>query len=204
MEARVSIFGDSITWGASDNEFGGWVARLRNYFDNDPDNEIDIYNLGISGDTTEDLLKRFDAECQARNRHPQTIIFAIGTNDSQYIRKKENPCISTLQFKENLEKLIEKAKKYSDKVIFVGLTRVDESKVMPTSWTGDKFYDNENIAEYDVIIEKICEKHKLSYISTLDLLKDSDLDDGLHPNSEGHKKMFLRIKDYLFTNKLVD
>jgi lysophospholipase L1-like esterase len=34
-----------------------------------------------------------------------------------------------------------------------------------------------------------------------DLLSNDDLYDGLHPNSEGHRKMFERIKDNLVKNK---
>lgn len=36
-----------------------------------------------------------------------------------------------------------------------------------------------------------------------DLLELSDLDDGLHPNPKGHKKIFLKIKEFLLTNKIV-
>ena len=36
-----------------------------------------------------------------------------------------------------------------------------------------------------------------------DLLEVDDLPDGLHPNTEGHKKMFERIKDFLVENKLI-
>ena len=45
----ICIFGDSITWGAYDPEQGGWATRLRNYFEKQ-DNDVDVYNLGISGD----------------------------------------------------------------------------------------------------------------------------------------------------------
>lgn len=36
-----------------------------------------------------------------------------------------------------------------------------------------------------------------------DLLENEDLEDGLHPNSEGHKKMFIRVKDFLIENKII-
>jgi lysophospholipase L1-like esterase len=56
----ICVFGDSITWGAYDPERGGWVNRLRNDLEK---KEIESYNLGISGDTTADLLKRFNSYC---------------------------------------------------------------------------------------------------------------------------------------------
>ena len=63
----ISIFGDSIVWGAHDLKLGGWVNRLRLYFNNKGDYETDVYNNGISGDYIKDVLKRFDTEAQARN-----------------------------------------------------------------------------------------------------------------------------------------
>ena len=61
MEQTICIFGDSIAWGASDLEFGGWVARLRNYLETEK-YDSSIYNCSISGDSTQDLLKRFSNE----------------------------------------------------------------------------------------------------------------------------------------------
>jgi lysophospholipase L1-like esterase len=37
-----------------------------------------------------------------------------------------------------------------------------------------------------------------------DLLDEKDLIDGLHPNSQGHQKMFERVRDFLLENKLVE
>lgn len=203
METRISVFGDSITWGASDYEFGGWVARLKNYFENDSDNDIDVYNLGVSGDTTNDLLMRFKTECLARNRHPQIIIFAIGTNDSQYINSKNNPRTPIDKFENNLKKLINQAKEFSDKIIFIGFTKVDESKLMPVSWSEEKFYNNENILKYNSVIKKVSKENNLLFINLIDLLDIKDLNDGLHPNSKGHEKMFLKIKEFLLSNIIV-
>ena len=35
------------------------------------------------------------------------------------------------------------------------------------------------------------------------LLDKEDLEDGLHPNSAGHEKMFQRVKDFLIKNKII-
>ena len=37
----------------------------------------------------------------------------------------------------------------------------------------------------------------------LDLLTDEDLEDGLHPNTAGHKKMFERMKKFLIDTEIV-
>ena len=41
---RIGIWGDSITYGASDNDKGGWVNRLKVSFGND-DEDIGVYNV---------------------------------------------------------------------------------------------------------------------------------------------------------------
>lgn len=193
MSNRICIFGDSITWGAIDPENGGWVAQLRRYFETN-NYDISIYNQGISGDNTNDLLARFEIECKARE--PQVVIFAIGINDSQYTKSKGIEGISLEKFQNNLIKLIKQAKIFSDKIIFVGLTKVDQSSI-PESWGTEKFYNNNIIATYNTAIIKVCKSSNLLFINLLDLLNVNDLSDGLHPNPEGHKKIFLKVKDFL-------
>lgn len=201
MSTIICIFGDSIAKGAVDPKNGGWVAHLRRYFETNNDYDISVYNLGISGDSTDNLLTRFKVECVARE--PKIIIFAIGINDSLYITTKDNPLVSLEKFQNNLVELINQAKNFSNQVVFIGLTKVDESKVMPIPWATEKFYDNENVTLYNSAIKKICNEYKLPFVNLLDLLSTDDLDDGLHPNSEGHKKIFLKIKKFLLSNKIV-
>jgi lysophospholipase L1-like esterase len=182
----ICIFGDSIVWGASDCEKGGWADSLKNYL---MDDDIDVYNLGISGNTTEDLLKRFDTEAGARN--PDIIIFAIGINDSLSLNKD-----GLIKFQNNIATLADKAKKFTDKIIFIGLTSVNESRTTPylSEETGE-VYNNQSIGEYDEIIKSFCENNNLIFVDMLGLLiNDDDLCDGLHPSSIGHKKMFEKIK----------
>ncbi len=186
----ICIFGDSITWGASDSERGGWVERLKVYFGEKYD--IDVYNLGISGNATENLLARIENESKVRE--PNIIVFAIGVNDAQFIHSTNSNRISEDDFRSNIEKLYGIAKKITAKIIFVGLTPVDESKTKPIPWNTDKTYTNEKIKEFDRIIEDFCSKNNLKFIPINDLLNNDDLIDGLHPNTQGHIKMFERIK----------
>lgn len=188
---NILIFGDSITWGAYDPEQGGWATRLRNYFEA-KDNDIDVYNLGISGDTTADLLERIEIE--AKSREPNLIVFAIGINDAQFIHSTNDLRVSPDEFQQNLAKLFSIGKKFTDKVVFVGLTRVDESKTTPIPWNTDKSYTNENIERVDNAIKKFCEDNKLKFIPMESVVGNDDLIDGLHPNTEGHVKIFERMK----------
>lgn len=192
----ILIFGDSIAWGAYDPEQGGWATRLRNYFEAQ-DNDVDVYNLGVSGDTTADLLERIEVE--AKSREPNLIIFAIGINDAQFIHSKNGLRTSLDEFKQNLTKLLSIARKFTDKIVFVGLTRVDESRTTPCPWKPDKSYFNENIERLDGVIKKFCEDNKLKFITMENVVENSDLVDGLHPNTQGHIKIFNRVKSEVET-----
>ena len=187
---NICIFGDSIVWGASDYQRGGYVEQLKSYCLENYD-DVNVYNLGIPGNTTNDLLKRFKSEAITRNS--EMIIFAIGINDSSYIKDENKNLVNIKQFNKNLLKLIKLARKTNSKIIFFGLTRVDESKTMPVYWDAKVYYDNESLEKYDLAIKNICEKNNLDYIQMKDVVLISDLDDGLHPNSIGHEKMFKEV-----------
>ena len=202
MERRIVIFGDSITWGANDFKCGGWVSRLRADLESnqDFDNSYSIYNCGISGDNSEDLLLRFEIESISRHREKadeNIVIIAIGINDSQNISKKGNYAVEPKQFENNLKKLIKLSKKYFDKIIFIGLTNVDEKKTVPLPWSKDKSYYSSDVKMYDEIIKKQAKKSNFQYIEMYDVVSLKEMKDGLHPDEIGHEKMYLKIKKEL-------
>ncbi len=184
---NICIFGDSITYGPRNH---GWVNLLKDYFEEkDGDN---IYNLGISGNSTADLLNRVEVEAKAREAN--LIVFAIGVNDAQFIHSINNNRISENDFKNNIKKLFEIAKKFTSKIIFIGLTSVDQTKTKPIPWNTDITYTSKRIKKFDLIIKNFCTENNLKFIPVNDLLNNDDLIDGLHPNAKGHIKIFQRIK----------
>ena len=209
---RILIFGDSITYGAWDRE-GGWAARLRKFLDEKTLTEEDfyclVYNLGISGDTTEDLLERFEFETEQRIKEKKdtAVIFAIGGNDATFNNKDDQCQISQKEFKENIEKLIKLAEKYASKTVFIGLLPADESKTTPIPWAPNKSYKNEQIFQYDKIIKSVCRGNNISFIDVFNQFVNLDyknlLEDGQHPNSLGHHKIFEIIKKFLVENKII-
>ena len=209
--SRILVFGASITYGEGDLK-GGWVQRLRSYFDekgiSDPDFDYSVYNLGISGDTTEDLLERFEFETLQRfQEEKELIIFSIGHNDSQIFYNSKKTRTPTLQFKENLQKLINIARKFSTKIIFIGLTPVDDLRVDPIPWFPKFSYKNESVKNFNNIIKRVCNKNRIYFIEIFEKWTSIDyknlLEDGVHPNSEGHQKIFEIVRDFLIDNKIV-
>ena len=141
-----------------------------------------FFNLGISGDDSLDLLNRFDFEAKVRN--PDGIILAIGGNDSQFFLNKNNFRVDIKDTRKHFKELIKKAKKYTNNIILIGLTKVDEEKInsvfIPQK---NKCYKNEYLKKYDLAIQEVAKENNLIFIPTFDVLSENDLNDGLHPNS---------------------
>ena len=188
---NICIWGDSITWGAWDYEKGGWVNRLHLALDA-KQTLPRVTNLGISGNTTKDLLKRFLCEAEARN--PGFIIFAIGINDSCLEQTGGTEIVSIQDFEKNYEELLRQARQFTDQIVLIGLTWYDESSNRHRS---EHYYYNKRIQQYDAKIKEIGEKNNLTYIHLFDILTGQDLEDGLHPNTSGHKKIFEKVMSAL-------
>jgi lysophospholipase L1-like esterase len=210
--AYILVFGDSIAWGAWDKE-GGWVARLRHWLDECEPEEHIVYNCGVSGDSSSDLLDRFLPECEARLREAeeykekQIIIIAIGGNDASWSQSKNTMQIPFEKFEQNIQKLNALASKFTKKVIFIGLTPVDESKTNPIPWNTDKYHKNEYTSRYNQKIKELCDKKRISFADIFAVLSKIDycklLEDGVHPNSKGHQKIFELVENYLIKNKII-
>ncbi len=195
MDKIFCVFGSSITYGSWDLE-GGWANRLRKFLDqknlSNQEDYLLLYNLGVDSDNTVKVLKRFDAESEARlagwDNESTIIIFEVGKNDSCYRRDKNNSAVPQIEFENNLAILVKKAQALSSRVIFLGIAKGDDGKTIPflDSASGEECYDKENVRIYNDIIKKVCKKEKVLFINILDKMIDSDFYDGLHPNTEGH------------------
>jgi lysophospholipase L1-like esterase len=202
---NIFIFGDSITWGAWDSQ-GGWAQRLKTYFDersmNRSKDEVYTYILGVSGDTSGDLLNRFDVEFGARLDQDDTdriIIFAIGINDSSFLIKEQKHIVEVKDYGLNINKLIKKAKRYTKNIVCIGLTSVDDIQTNPIPWETNIAYLNKYVYQYDEQLEKVCLKNGVTYIKVFDDFSNqsSFLSDGLHPNTKGHELLYKTIRDAL-------
>lgn len=186
MKDTVSIiFGDSISYGLYDKESLGWVNRVRlnlnkNHY---------IFNLAIPGQSSKDILSRFEIELKNRHNDQDSfkLIFAFGIKDALLLTKDNNHINI---FKENVLKIIEISKKYTEDINFVGLIKPD--------FTIRTEYNLEDVITIDNTLEEICEDSNLNYIKLIDLINEDELTDGLHPNSIGHKKISERILNSIY------
>lgn len=179
--AHYLIFGDSITYGQNDLK-GGWVQYLREELINDI-----VYNLGIDGETTVGLIKRLEKEIKPRvsEDDPNIVIIAIGVNDAAKI-PLEN-------YRQNLIQLIKLAKKYTEKIIFVGPAPADQVKVDPVPWAPEISYKTNLVKQYSETMRTVAAQKKVKFVDLFNQLPAEylkTLDDGLHPNHQGHEKIY--------------
>lgn len=204
---RILFFGDSITQGFWDSE-GGWVERLRKNYDSlalkdlKNNTQPEVFNLGVSGDTTRNLLARIENETKVRKwlDDPLFVVIAIGTNDDLFESDKQY--VSPEEFKGNLEQIVAILTPITQGIILVGNPACDETKTMPVSW-GDFSYSNKELERSEQTIEQVAIKNDLSYVPIFKIFK-AKLDDGaalladgLHPNDQGHQLIADLVKQKL-------
>lgn len=192
LKGNICVLGDSIVYGAWDEEKHGYVNRLRENLKENKQVE-NVYALGIPGETTVGLLKRLDVELKPRT--PNTIIIGIGINDTIYIKNKQQETISKNEFINNINKIIDISMTYTDNILILGLTKVIEERTTPILWNDNEMYFNSTIKEYDNLLEEYCKTNNIQYLKMFDLLQQTDFsDDGIHPNERGHEKIYKEIK----------
>ena len=190
MTEEVLVFGDSIVMGLWD-ERGGWVERLWK------GRLRIVYNLGVDGNTSDDVAARFMSEARTRGINKNSVvIFAVGVNDSSRINNANR--VELAIYLRNMEDLIDNTRRHTQKIFCVGLAPIDESKTVPFILEKSiSFYTADRI-EYDKALEKLCRTKGVSYVS----LRDSKLEqylseDGVHPLTSGHAIIARKVLDAL-------
>ena len=199
---KLVALGDSGVFGWGDPLEGGWCERLRRHGMELPGGPV-LYNLGVRGDGLERLAARLTAEVgcrgELRRQLPQGILLGIGLNDTARVGRPDGrPQLDAEGFLFGLQQLLHKAKKIAA-VHVIGLTPVEES-AMP--YAGVLWYSLADIRRYEALLEEACLEANVPFLPLLEgLLADSDWplwlsNDGLHLNSEGHRRVFERVRSW--------
>jgi lysophospholipase L1-like esterase len=190
MPVNVCAFGDSITYGNTDLLLGGWVNRLKVSFAYEQNLLGTVFNHGIGGDTSYDLLRRLDAELT--HRTCDAVILGVGANDVQLLGDDRHPRLTDAEFGDNLTALVKISRRHARWVFLLGITRIQAHKCQGRPI----FLTSERVTAFDRKIAQVAGDTGAHFIPMQEVLTDEDLADGVHPNAEGHRKMAEQVMSY--------
>ncbi|WP_278555140.1 SGNH/GDSL hydrolase family protein [Elizabethkingia bruuniana] len=196
-------FGDSITYGEYDGVSGGWTDILKRYFHsrfiNENIEELNVFNLGIGGETTNGLVNRFSIEADARTSPDQNLIFfAYGAND--VAMKEGKRMTDVIKLRANLQEVVEKAKKITPYLYIISILPV-ASAIDGITVPSGKQRSNQIIEEYNQSLQEFAAQHEIvfidlyhSFFAEKDILLSGD---GVHPNDKGYQFIAEHIKPFI-------
>ena len=159
-----------------------------------------IVNSGINGNRTEDILKNMDERVYRYN--PSDVIILIGINNFLY----EDSSIGYVT--KEIKKIVKEIKNYNPNCnIYIQSIYPTNNKWKnePKKGVPDEKILKEKIVKTNKNIKIYCEKNGYTYINVYDKLKDKNgyldnkyTNDGLHPNSNGYKKITKILKKSIF------
>jgi len=88
-QMRICFIGDSFVSGAYDDECQGWVGRI-SAAARRRKHDVSPYNLGVRGETSIQIARRWRAEAEARQSAQQEgrLVFEFGVNDARDVNGK--------------------------------------------------------------------------------------------------------------------
>src|SRR4051812_18940173 len=175
---KIIAFGDSLTagFGLADKESYPYLLQEKLKADG---YDYEVVNAGVSGDTTLGGLERSDWVLDQQNA--KILILELGAND--LLRG-----IPPAKVKENLDKIIRKAKARNLKILLCGM-------LAPPS-VGASYQ-----REFTNVFPDLATEYKVEFLpfllENIATKKELNQADGIHPNVEGEKIMTLNIYDAL-------
>ena len=202
MQTTLLLFGGSILHGSWDPEGSGWGQRLRKQLEERSSNErlYVVYNLGICGDTSAQLLARFSSEAQCRLRRTDrtVVLFGVGVNDAKHNTETGGYRVSLAEYRQNISSLIEEARRVTSYIACMSILPIDETKTRPLPWNHAEELRSADVDEYDAVLQDVCMKSEAPYLALRDLpWPPESFDDGLHPNTASHERIAERVMSKL-------
>lgn len=174
----ILFLGDSLTEGYGINKEEAYPKLVQNLISSELKKDVQVINGGVSGSTTSDGLNRLKWYLRKK---PNLIFIALGANDG--LRG-----LNLQKSQENLEKIIDHAKKSNAKVLLAGM-------LIPPNY-GPKYSED---------FKKMYEKVKLKYnLRTMPFLLidvagvvELNQKDGIHPNEKGHQIIARNVFEFI-------
>ena len=204
--ASIICFGDSITRGESDAVYGGWADRIKTrlikQFVETGKDRISVFNMGISGETTDGLIQRFKHEFITRQTidKQDTVLFGYGAND--LANQDGKHLVDIESYIDNLSHCIEFALEKGANVVLINITPI-ASQLDGIPNVNNRIRNDETIRRYNQALLVLSVKYGVDLIDVYTPFnnhKEAYLTaDGLHPNSAGHELLYQVISTSLLS-----
>jgi acyl-CoA thioesterase-1 len=184
-ETRLLILGDSLSAAYGLKQEQGWVSLLQDAWKNE---DINIVNAAISGETTDGALARLPRLLEQHN--PTHIFVELGGNDGL----QGHP---VSKMRDNLEKIIQTSHKKEVKIVL-------QQMQIPTN------YGKRYTQMFSNTYTEMAIKHNLTllpfFLENIALDKSLMQRDGIHPNAEAQiiiaKNMQKVLGEIIFPSRI--
>ncbi len=174
---KILILGDSLTAGYGIEQSLAYPSELERLL-KEKGHKYKVLNGGVSGSTTASGKSRLKWFLKSK---PKIIIIALGANDG--LRG-----IDLKQSQKNLEEVIQMSKKNGLVVFLAGMQ-------LPPN------YGKEYTSQFKLMFKELVKKFEINEIPFLlegvAGVKELNIEDGIHPNSDGHKIMAKTVYKHL-------
>jgi acyl-CoA thioesterase I len=190
---RICFVGDSITNGTGDEACLGWAGRVC-VAARKAGHDVTYYNLGIRGDTSRLIAKRWRSECAARlpADYQCALVFAVGVNDAAH-RSDEGLRVPIPESVAILRQMLGEAAAWLP-TLFIGPAPCEESFFPSTTPTGlVTDLKNQRIAALSDAYARFAPEIPVPYLDVFAPLSRSPAyrqalrdGDGVHPTGAGY------------------
>jgi len=204
--ASMICFGDSITRGESDADYGGWADRIKTrlikQFVETGKDKISVFNMGISGETTNGLIQRFQHEFLTRQAvdKQDTVLFGYGAND---LAKQDGSYLVNIEtYIDNISRCIEFSIEKGANVALINITPI-AAQLDGIPNVNNRIRNDETIRHYNQALLALSVRYDVDLIDVYTPFNDRKeiylTADGLHPNSAGHELLYQVISSALLS-----
>ncbi len=176
-EPLVIFLGDSLTAGRglpAEEAFPALVGRALR----EKGRPIRVVNAGVSGDTSSGGLDRL---AWLLEQHPDVLVVGLGVNDAFRGQPVE-------RIEVNLRTIVKRAKSAGARVVLLGMR-------VPTNYGPD--YSDAFAAMYPRIAREAKVELMPFLLDGVGGRPELNLDDGIHPNPEGHRTVAANVLVYV-------
>jgi lysophospholipase L1-like esterase len=180
-QMRICFIGDSFVSGAFDDACHGWAGRISAKA-RGRGHDVSPYNLGIRGETSVQIARRWRSEAEVRQAAAQEgrLVFEFGVNDAREVNGKRQ--LELAQSLTTAREILSAAAAWKKTLMIGPPPGGDEAR-------------NARVKEMSESLAQVCGELSLPYFdsftqlsATPEFVKDCVSVDGTHPSLKGYSQ----------------